>query len=82
MGAFAALDVLKKETAICLVDQGGTILAETKVSTCPEAITDWLAERCDELERVGMETGPSCGMALECAGRAAGADRLPRCVTR
>lgn len=58
MGAFAALDVSQKETAICLVDQGGTILAETKVSTCPEAIADWLAERCDDLERVGMETGP------------------------
>ena len=58
MGVFAALDVSQKETAVCLVDQEGTILAEAKVPTCPDAIADWLAERNSCLERVGMETGP------------------------
>lgn len=58
MGLFAALDVSQEETAICMVDQDGTILAEAKVPTCPDAIADWLAERSDDLERVGMETGP------------------------
>ena len=58
MGVFAALDVSQEETAVCLVDQEGTILAEAKVSTCPDAIADWLTERSCSLERVGMETGP------------------------
>lgn len=58
MGMFAALDVSQEETAICMVDQHGAILAEDKVPTCPAAIADWFTERSVELERVGMETGP------------------------
>jgi len=56
MGVFAALDVSQEETAICVVDADGTIIAETKVPTCPDAITRWLAGR--DPRRVGMETGP------------------------
>jgi transposase len=58
MGVFAALDVSQEETAICVVDQDGAILAEAKVPSCPDAIAVWLAERTEGLERVGMETGP------------------------
>jgi transposase len=58
MGMFAALDVSQEETAICIVGQDGAIQAETKIPTCPDAIADWLAGRFDDLERVGMETGP------------------------
>ena len=46
-GVFAALDVSRDQTAICLVSQDGTILAEAKVPTCSDC-----------LKRVGMETGP------------------------
>lgn len=58
MGVFAALDVSQEETAICVVGQDGGLLAEAKVPTCPDAIADWLCDRADGLERVGMETGP------------------------
>lgn len=58
MGIFAALDVSQDETAVCVVSQDGTILAETKVATCPDAIADWLSTWAGKLERVGMETGP------------------------
>jgi len=58
MGMFAALDVSQEETAICVVRQDGTQVAEVKVPTCPDAIADWLTERTECLERVGMETGP------------------------
>lgn len=58
MGMFAALDVSQEQTAICMVDQDGAILAEAKVPTCPDAIAGWLTECSIELERVGMETGP------------------------
>jgi transposase len=58
MGVFAGLDVSQEETAICMVCQDGTILAETKVPTCPDRIAAWLMARGDGLQRVGMETGP------------------------
>lgn len=58
MGVFAALDVSQEETAICAIGSDGTILAEGKVPTCPDAIVGWLRRRFDDLERVGMETGP------------------------
>jgi transposase len=58
MGMFAALDVSQEETAICVVRPDGTLVAEAKVPTCPDAIADWLMERTEGLERVGMETGP------------------------
>lgn len=58
MKVYAALDVSQEETAICVVDQTGAILAEAKVPTCPNAIADWLNERFAYLEKIGMETGP------------------------
>jgi transposase len=33
-------------------------LAEAKVATCPEAISQWLGQWSGTLERIGMETGP------------------------
>lgn len=58
LGVFAALDVSQEETAICVVGRDGALLAEAKVPTCPDAIAEWLTDRTDGLERVGMETGP------------------------
>ena len=58
MDLYAALDVLQEQTAICVVDAGGTILAEGKVPTCPDAIAAWLAQWPGATRRVGMETGP------------------------
>lgn len=43
MNVFAALDVSQDLTAICVVDGAGTVLAEAKVRTCPDAISAWLA---------------------------------------
>jgi len=58
MNVFAALDVSQDLTAICVVDGAGAVLAEAKVQTCPEAITEWLSRHAGDVERVGMETGP------------------------
>lgn len=58
MSVFAALDVSQELTAVCVVNQEGSIIAEAKVATCPDAITAYLECWSDELERVGMETGP------------------------
>jgi transposase len=51
MGMFSALDVSQEETAICVVRQDGTQVAEAKVPTYPDAIADWLTERTKRLER-------------------------------
>lgn len=58
MPCFAALDVSQKTTAICVVDDAGTIIAEKTVVTCPEVITSFLTDAAPELLRVGLETGP------------------------
>ena len=54
MSVFAALDVSQELTAVCVVNQDGSIIAEAKVATCPNAITAYLECWSDELERVGM----------------------------
>lgn len=58
MPCYAALDVAQATTAICVVDEEGRIRAEKAVTTCPDAIADFLANRAPGLVRVGMETGP------------------------
>lgn len=58
MTCFAALDVSQETTAICVVDNSGRVLAEKKVETCPDAISDYLAKKAPDLVRVGLETGP------------------------
>ena len=58
MPCYAALDVAQEMTAICVVDEEGHIRVEKKVPTCPNAITDFLAQGAPGLVRVGMETGP------------------------
>ena len=58
MGVYAALDVSQELTAICVIDDGGALLAEGKVATCPDAIATWLGRWTEVLEKVGMETGP------------------------
>jgi transposase len=58
VSVFAALDVSQEKTAICVVAADGNIIAEAKVATCPDAITQWLASWRESLEKVGFETGP------------------------
>ena len=58
MGVFVALDVSQEQNAICVVAYDGAILAEGKVVTCPDAIASWLSSWKEDIERIGMETGP------------------------
>ena len=67
---FAGLDVAVKKTAICIVDNTNTIVAEGKVPTDPEAIERYLQSRAPMLARVGLEAGQmSDWLALELMGK-------------
>lgn len=71
MEYFAGLDVSMKETAICIIDAGGTIVAELAVATEPEAIRSALQGYADRLTRIGHEAGalsPWLHRALQEAG--------------
>ena len=58
MKYYAGLDVSTQETAICVVDADGSILAEKAVATDPDEIGGYLASLGMEFERVGLESGP------------------------
>ena len=54
MTDFAGLDVSLEETAICLVDETGRIIKETRAASEPSALAA-LAELGLPLERIGLE---------------------------
>ena len=57
MRYFAGLDVAMTSSALCVVDETGTIVLETTVATTPEAIAEILAPYRKSLAKLGHETG-------------------------
>lgn len=57
MQHFAGLDVATVESALCVLDQDGTIVFEAKVETHPEAIAKALRPFAKTLRRLGHEAG-------------------------
>jgi transposase len=55
---YAGLDVSLEMTSICVVDAGGRIVSEAKVSSDPKAIADQLLGLEETFERIGLEAGP------------------------
>lgn len=58
MKKYVGLDVSLEETAICVVDEQGRIVAERKVASQPETIAAFIRATAGDAERVGLETGP------------------------
>lgn len=58
MKYYAGLDVSTQETAICIVDADGAVIAEKTVATDPDEIAGYLVSTNLEYERVGLEAGP------------------------
>jgi transposase len=58
MKHYAGLDVSVKETSVCIVDETGKIVRETKVASHPEDVVRVLNDPAWRLERVGLEAGP------------------------
>lgn len=56
MKYYAGLDVSQQTTSLCIVDEEGTVVAERKVASCPDAITEALEPFA--VTRAGLETGP------------------------
>ena len=52
------LDVSVKETAICIVDEAGKVVRESKVATELQAIIAFLNGAEFEYARIGLEAGP------------------------
>jgi len=52
------LDVSVKETAICIVDETGKVVRESKAATEPQAIITFLNSAGLEYARIGLEAGP------------------------
>jgi transposase len=58
MDNFAGLDVSVKETSVCIVDDTGKLVRETKVASEPEALLQLLKNPAYRLKRIGLEAGP------------------------
>src|SRR6516164_1830008 len=58
MDYFAGLDVSVKETSVCVVDDVGKIVRETRVASEPEALLQVLTSTIYRFKRVGLEAGP------------------------
>jgi transposase len=57
MEYFAGLDVSMEETSICVIDQEGKLVLESKAETDPDAIFKALKRFAGSLRRVGHEAG-------------------------
>jgi transposase len=58
MKYFAGLDVSLQETAICIVDDDGTVVSEGKAASEPADVVRWLAATGLTIARLGLEAGP------------------------
>jgi transposase len=57
MDHFAGLDVSVKETSVCIVDETGRIVRETKVASAPDALLAVLTNRACQFKRIGTAPG-------------------------
>src|SRR5262249_26356483 len=58
MDYFAGLDVLVKETSVCIVDDAGKIVREGRVASEPETLLQVVTTTIYHFKRIGLEAGP------------------------
>jgi transposase len=59
MTHYVGLDVSLKPTAICVVDQTGSVMREGVVDSDPETIAEFVTSNAPGVVRIGLETGPT-----------------------
>ena len=59
MELYVGLDVSLKQTAICVVDRDGKVVAEAMLASDPEAIAAFVGAKAADATRIGLETGPT-----------------------
>jgi transposase len=69
MGEYVGLDVSKEETAFCVKDGDGKVLARGKAASDPDALFEVLKERCLCPDRIVLETGTMSGWLARELGR-------------
>lgn len=60
MTEYAGFDVSKEETAFCITDGSGRVVAQGKTATEPVALFEAIQAHCLCPERIVMETGTLC----------------------
>ena len=59
MEHYVGLDVSLKLTAICVVDQAGSVIREGVVDSAPETIAEFVTANAPSVVRIGLEAGPT-----------------------
>ena len=59
MEHYVGLDVSLKLTAICVVDQAGSVIREGVVDSAPETIAEFVTSNAPNVVRIGLEAGPT-----------------------
>ena len=55
MDHYAGLDISLEETSVCIVNNDGKVIRETKVATDPDSLAKELADSKTTLKRIGLE---------------------------
>jgi transposase len=57
MKQFVGLDVSRKETSVCMINDHGRVMFEGKAKSTPGALTELIRKRAPYAERIGFESG-------------------------
>jgi transposase len=58
MEYYAGIDVSLESSSVCVVDGGGRMVREAKVSSEPDALLTWFRGLGLAVARIGLEAGP------------------------
>jgi transposase len=61
MDHYVGLDISLEETSVCIVNNDGNVIRETKVQTDPDALAKELVAQKLDLKRVGLEASSQGG---------------------
>ena len=58
MEHYAGIDVSLESASVCVVEAGGRIVREAKVTSEPDALIAWFGKLAVKVSRIGLEAGP------------------------